>query len=290
MGKVITVMNMKGGVGKTTVSTHLAGALALIKPNPPAVPRKVLVIDYDPQFNLSQAYIPAPHYFQLDKDRKTVISVLQDSGSQLNPYQLQLPATAKPPKVSHLTHNVLAYKDGRTLDVVPSTLDLMYVALGRTNGQLQILESRFESFIKEARTLYDVVIIDCHPAGSLMTKSALSNSVHVVIPVVPERYAVRGIGLMFDSISSTGSAGHAPVPHVLFNRVPRTGISQEENQIRSNPRYVKYCLQATLKKYSAFAEPEGGKGFVWWSSKPYSTEAWRNLISVSREISTRTGV
>jgi len=57
VGIVITVMNMKGGVGKTTVSMHLAGVFARYMIG--NKPRKILAIDYDPQFNLSQAFLPA---------------------------------------------------------------------------------------------------------------------------------------------------------------------------------------------------------------------------------------
>lgn len=288
MAQVITVMNMKGGVGKTTVSAHIGGALTVIKPTPPRSPRKVLLVDYDPQFNLSQSYIPASQYFSLDKQKKTVISVLQDNGAALNPFILQLPATAEPPKVAELAHPLFSYRDGRSLSIVPSTLDLMYVALGQTQGQVGIIERRFKKFMDEARQNYDVVIIDCHPAGSLLTKTALSNSDHVLIPVTPERYGVRGVGLMFEFIRSAG--GGNPSAHVLFNRTARAGVSQEESSIRANPRYSKYCLANTLKKYSAFSDLEEGKGFVWRSSKPYSTEAWWNLSTVADEFAARIGV
>jgi chromosome partitioning protein len=45
----------------------------------------------------------------------------------------------------------------------------------------------------------------------------------------------------------------------------------------------------TLKKFKAFSEPEGGMGFVWVSGKPYSTEAFANLVRVAKELMTRTG-
>ncbi len=61
MTTVVTIMNMKGGVGKTTVTMHLGGIISLYKFGGKF--RKVLLIDYDPQFNLSQAFIPAKTYF-----------------------------------------------------------------------------------------------------------------------------------------------------------------------------------------------------------------------------------
>jgi chromosome partitioning protein len=77
MAIVVTVMNMKGGVGKTTVAMHIAGALARYR-WPSKNPIRVLMIDYDPQFNLSQAFLPAKDYFALEKAKKTVLSVLQE--------------------------------------------------------------------------------------------------------------------------------------------------------------------------------------------------------------------
>lgn len=288
-GKVVTVMNMKGGVGKTTVAMHVAGALGryVWTGAGETVGRKVLLIDYDPQFNLSQSYLPAKSYFSLENAKKTVLSVLQDDLSQLDPYKLQVPGSAQPPDVSSLVTPLWAFKNGAKLDLVPSTLDLMYVALGRADGQVAVIEERFRKFIQAAREMYDLIFIDCHPAGSLMTKTALSNSDEVLIPVVPERYAVRGIGLMLDFINSKKQGATGPRPHVLFNRVPRVGHAAQEIEIRSNKKFADLCMSNTLKKYSAFSEPEEGKGFIWTSSKPYSTEAKRNVWAVAHEFAQR---
>ena len=57
MSKVVTVMNMKGGVGKTTVAMHIAGAMARYRHQGLETVKRVLMIDYDPQFNLSQDHI-----------------------------------------------------------------------------------------------------------------------------------------------------------------------------------------------------------------------------------------
>jgi chromosome partitioning protein len=164
----------------------------------------------------------------------------------------------------------------------------MYIALGKTNLSVKPIEERFRKFIEEAKAKYDLVFIDCHPAGSIFTSTSLSNSDHVLIPVVPEKYAVRGIGLMMDFISEK-SVGGAVKPHILFNRVPRTGVSAEETNIRNNNKIGKYCLGSTLKKYKVFSDPEEGSGFCWASSKPYSTEAFFNLNSVCLDVLKRIG-
>lgn len=289
MGTVVTVMNMKGGVGKTTVAMHLAGAMARYLISPTKKPLKVLAIDYDPQFNMSQAFLPAKTYFNLESTRKTTLSILFDDDTALDPYKLQVPGSHNPPSVNSLTTALYKTKNG-VLDIIPSTLELMYVALGRTEANTKTIEERFQKFIVECRKHYDLIIIDCHPAGSIFTKTSLTNSDHVIIPVMAQRYAVRGIALMMRFIAAKKAGTKSPIPHILFNNTPRTGTLPEELAIRADKDYSKFCLQTSLKRYKAFAEPEDGAGFVWFSTKPYSTEAFGNLIRVARELAARIGV
>jgi chromosome partitioning protein len=175
------------------------------------------------------------------------------------------------------------------LDIIPSTLDLMYIALSQATAQTKPIEERFQKFITQCKSAYDLILIDCHPAGSLFTKTSLRNSDHVLIPVVPQRYAQRGIGLMMDFISNKAVGETGPLPHILFNGTPRNGIAPQETEIRANVDYAPYCMDNTLKKFKAFSEPEGGIGFVWSSRKPYSTEAFSNLLKVASELLSRTG-
>lgn len=289
VGTVVTVMNMKGGVGKTTVAIYLA-ALAC---KGSLEQKKVLAIDYDPQFNLSQAFIPAKAYFALEKARKTTIAILLDDDTALDPYHIQVPGNHNPPTVSSLISHI--YKNpppsGGILDIIPSTLDLMYVALGQSDLKTKPMEERFAKFIAECRTMYDLILIDCHPAGSLFTKTSLRNSDHVLIPVVAgSSYAVRGIGLMMNFINAKKVGQKSPTPHILLNMTPRFGATAKEVSIRQNPEVAPFCMQSSLKRYKAFSEPEGGKGFTWDSGKPYSTEALRNATIVMREFLKQIGV
>lgn len=282
MCKVVTVMNMKGGVGKTTIAANLSGLLSRYQIRDKNW--KVLVIDYDPQFNLSQAFIPADKYFELEDQKKTILSVLVEDHKNINPFCLQVPGNANPPDVDELAYNLHSYKDGRKLDIIPSTLQLMYLALGNIDNTMHIIEERFEKFISQCRSKYDVIIIDCHPAGSLFTKTSLSNSDHVVIPVAPQPYAVRGIGLMLQFLKAKKIGNQGPKPHILFNLTNRNGISKEEAEIRENPRFSKYCMTSRVSYYGVLKDPMGGKGFVWHSKKPYSTEAFTKLMTVTREL------
>jgi chromosome partitioning protein len=282
MAVVVTIMNMKGGVGKSTIAMHLGGALALIVDPPLKRGRRVLIIDYDPQFNLSQALLPAQTYFDLDKADKTVLSVLQEDLSALDPFSIQVPGSTSPPAVSSLAQRCLKGANGGWLDIIPSTLDLMYIAVGSASGNVTTIESRFSAFIADARAHYDVILIDCHPAGSILTKTSLMNSDDVVIPVVPHKFAARGIRLMQEFIESSRSTS-PPNLHILFNLTDRGGVSPIEAELRANRRFSNYCLNATLHKYKVFSDPIEGNGLVWFSNKPYSTTAWKNLLAVRRE-------
>lgn len=290
MAKVITVMNMKGGVGKTTVATQLAAIISQFDLDGNG-PYKVLAIDYDPQFNLSQSFLPSKRYFELESKRLTTLSILVQDDQSLDPYKLVVPGNHTPPAVSSLATTILGSSNSQgRLDLIPSTLDLMYVALGQANTQIKPIEERFEKFISEAKTHYDLIIIDCHPAGSVFTKTSLGNSDHVIIPVVPQRYAVRGIGLMMNFISLKKAGASGPEPHILFNATPRNKTTAEETAIRGNALYAKHCMSATLKKYKAFTEVEEGKGYVWRSSKAYSTLAFGNILAVATETLKRIGI
>lgn len=213
-----------------------------------------------------------------------------DDSTALNPYQLQVLGNQSPPKVADVVARIYTMTNGSYLDLLPSTLDLMYVALGQSSAQLKPMEERFEKFLAECREKYDLVIIDCHPAGSIFTKTSLRNSDHVVIPVMPQRYAVRGIGLMMEFINEKKQGTKGPTPHILFNATARTGASPEETAIRGNPAFASKCAQNTLHRFSAFSEPEAGVGFVWSSKKPYSKAARQNLLTVTQELQVRLGV
>lgn len=285
MASVITVMNMKGGVGKSTVAAHLAGALAVYQFG--GKRRKVLAIDYDAQFNLSQMYISRDTYVKLEEARKTSLSILQDNELVLNPYELQVPGNLNPPEPDALAHKQYAFPVGG-LDIIPSTLDLMYVALGQTMARTAPLEERFRKFIAASKKIYDVIVIDCHPAGSILTKTALQNSDHVVIPVAPSPFAARGVSLMMRFLEANRIGPSGASPHILFN-LEGAQASLSQIDIRGNAHFSKYCLASVLRESTFFARPVGGEEFVWWSGRPHHRRAASRLYAVVDEIVTRTG-
>lgn len=278
-------MNMKGGVGKTTISCHLATMAAKYKIGGKG-PLRVLLIDYDPQFNASQTIIPAEDYRTLERANKTTLSILMDDPSSIDPFAIYAHEYAAAPKLADLVHET-SFGPGK-LDIVVSTLDLMYVALGQPTRSLTPMKERFAGFIRQAKKAYDLTIIDCHPAGSVFTQTSLQTSDHVIIPVKPERYALRGVGLMKKFIDGRGPQIPAITPHILLNYTE--GASETEAQIRGHPTFGPMCLSATIDRSDHLKYPNNGTKFMWDTKTAYWVTCKNNLTAVIAEIYQRIGL
>ncbi|MAT54197.1 MAG: ParA family protein [Bacteroidetes bacterium] len=153
MGKVISLLNHKGGVGKTTSVINIGAGLAQLG-------RKVLLVDLDPQANLTVS-------LGIPRQPVTIYECMRGE-SELEPYQLK-----------------------ENVDVIMSTLDLSGAELELINeaGREYILRELFEPVKEE----YDYIIIDCPPSLGLLTLNALAASDYVYIPLQTEFLALQGL-------------------------------------------------------------------------------------------------
>ncbi|EOV0854464.1 ParA family protein [Vibrio parahaemolyticus] len=279
-GKVVTVMNMKGGVGKTTVTTNLATIIAGTGVS--ANHKQILVIDYDPQFNLSQALLKRQDYETAQAQKRNILSVLVDPTSELDLCQLQRPESAEPPRLQDLTFNVFQ-ESGRRLDIITSTLDLMPLAISSSEKAQDIMAKRFYKMIDQARARYNLIIIDCHPAGSLFTKTSIRASDHILIPVSPHNYASRGIALMNDFTKTLFSGTQKPKLHIVYNCIgPQDAAFLEKMEKVTS--FKKISLTNHVQKLSAFQATMEGKDYLFNTKKPHSTRAYNNMVNVAKEL------
>jgi len=205
MGRVICICNQKGGVGKTTTAVNLASCLALSE-------RSILLIDLDPQANASSGL-----GFHLSLGEPSV-------------YELLLGGVG--PK--HLVRSCAL----EMLDLIPSSQDLIgaEVELVTIDGREKFLSKA----IKEIRSSYDYIFIDCPPSLGLLTLNALVASDSVLVPIQCEYYALEGVGNLLNTIKRVQFSLNKLLKiegFLLTMFDPRNNLShQVEQDVRQNLR------------------------------------------------------
>ena len=195
MGYIISTVNMKGGVGKTTLTVNLATSLAK------NFQKKVLVLDLDAQISATLSLLPPHEFGKLRKKRKT-LSYLIDGIIQPNPY-------AKLNINDLITTSVCGLPN---LELLPGDIELYDEYLvSEMLHQQAIKENQIEHFeqvwnnferglirniIEPVVDTYDFVIMDCAPGYNLLTRSAISASDFYLLPARPEPLSLVGIQLL----------------------------------------------------------------------------------------------
>ncbi len=167
MANIISIVNQKGGVGKTTTTHNLGYALAEEQNN-------TLIMDLDPQMNLSNT-VGIDCYAQ----KQSIYDVLRDKELPLG--------------------SVIKDTDHDNLDIIPSAFELSgaEIEFTRRISSASLLSRSITNSIREE---YDFIVIDCPPALGILTINALSASDFVIIPMQAEVYALYGIDMLLSTI------------------------------------------------------------------------------------------
>ena len=166
MGKIVSIANQKGGVGKTTTSINLSTILA-------KKGKKVLMIDADPQGNASSG---------VGIDREEIEQSIYDV--LINDVQIE---------------EVVKKTNIKNLDIVPSNINLAGAEVELVSVMSR--EHRLKEKVDIIKENYDFIIIDCPPSLGLITLNAFTASDSVLIPVQCEYYALEGLGQLLNTIS-----------------------------------------------------------------------------------------
>ena len=168
--QIISIINQKGGVGKTTTVINLAAGLAQQE-------KKVLVIDLDPQGNATTGL----GLSNLENSNETIYGVLNGSKSILE---------------------VIKKTEFKNLDIVTSNVDLsgLEVETAGDNQRAFILKVKLMAYLNDSRRSYDYILIDCPPSLSLLTVMALASSHSLVVPLQTEFFALEGLTQLMKTI------------------------------------------------------------------------------------------
>ena len=166
MGRIIAIANQKGGVGKTTTAVNLAAALA-------AVPRRVLLVDMDPQGNATMAS-------GVDKRE------LENSSCEV--------LLGECPAADAIVKSAEGY------DLLPGNIDLTAAEIRLMDEPAR--EQRLKTALAPVRDRYDYVLVDCPPSLSLLTLNALAAADGVIVPMQCEYFALEGLSSLVDTIEA----------------------------------------------------------------------------------------
>ena len=172
MSRVIAITNHKGGVGKTTSAINIGAGLH-------SLGKSVLLVDLDPQANLSQS-------LGISSPGRNIYGAIRGE------YPLE-PVEILPPVAIHFT-----YVNRKGLDVIPSTLDLSgaEIELSGEAGREYILRE----LIEPLRGSYDYILIDSPPSLGLLTINALTASNEILIPLQAQYLALQGLTKLLEVV------------------------------------------------------------------------------------------
>lgn len=168
--KIISIINQKGGVGKTTTVINLASALS-------QQGKKILVIDLDPQGNATTGL----GLSNMENSDETIYGILNGTKS---------------------IGEVIKETKFENLNLISSNVDLsgLEVETAGDNDRAFILKNKLTSYLNDSRGYYDYILIDCPPSLSLLTVMALVSSKSLLVPLQTEFFALEGLTQLMKTI------------------------------------------------------------------------------------------
>lgn len=218
-GKVVSFINMKGGVGKTTLCIGIGEYLANY------CNKKILFIDLDPQFNTTQSLV---NEFNLEDEyisnysegtnQKTVMRLFETQ--QTIAKRLDLP---KPDDILvHLNEH---------MDLLPGTIDLILVETDKDGSKAKKVKKFIQN--NNLKNEYDFIFIDCPPTISVYTDAALIASDFYLVPIRIDRYSILGIKLLkqvIDRLNDNEGIGIKPLG-IVYTMVK--DLTHKTSQLKS---------------------------------------------------------
>lgn len=230
MCKIIAVSNHKGGVGKTTSTINIGASLAK--------KYKVLLLDLDPQANLTQSLVEA----KMAEGIPTIYDYIKVFRNGDNEKLNIQPVRIKP-----------------NLFVIPSTLDLTAaeVEISSETGREQIIGE----ILSEVKNEFDYILIDCPPSLGILTINALSTADRIIIPMTAEYLPMRGLAKLTEVVKKIKSRinGKLEIGCVFLTKYDQRKILNREILNKVQEYFKSKLMETTISTCIALAEAPSQK-------------------------------
>lgn len=193
---VVTMLNLKGGVGKTTLAANIFGCMH------EKFGKSVLLIDFDPQHNLTQLVPSTAEIDNCWRNDRSILSIFEASrlsglaispaddlmrmrfdGLGPSPEQAALPLKPRQPGFPRL-------------DLVLGHFGAIKYTLPGAYAHREALRERLQRFLRDAQRVFDVIVFDVNPGSTALTEMAVQESTHILAPFRPERYSEKGLEML----------------------------------------------------------------------------------------------
>lgn len=301
LAPVISTYNVKGGVGKTTITMNLAAFYYK------RLGKRVLMVDMDPQSNLSTALVKprlerTGGLFGMGGNTKRieVLQPLQQTGKSVVGLLTKAIEIAddssKNFDLNNFIHTLETDGEGARFDVVVGDFRLSDMAISTKASELAKATHGFERFIGQCRTKYDVILIDMNPSHSHTSRCGLSVATHVLSPVRPDMFSIQGL----DHLAQIEREDDLTVKEREQLIVINDPREDREQAVRLKIEQTEYCdrlLPSDLtfsRHFSISPGKSAREGLDWlpafgsWGPNP--NKARQSLKSVANEIADRVGL
>ena len=265
---VISLINMKGGVGKTTVAVNLAAYLAREHQ------KKILLVDLDPQTNASLSLMPEKEWEKWAREHGTMADVFELDAKKRHDND--------PTKLADcIVHAVVP--EVPSLDLIPSHLKLTFLDLdlAARPGRERILARK----LAKVADAYDLILCDCPPNLQTATQNALYASDYFLVPMQPDFLSAVGLSLLLDRLDYLKKELEFKIKclGVVFTRVRRHLAFHQETMERlpSETEFKKlYFFKTVIPENVTLSEaPMSAKPIAVYDASATGAEAFRELAN-----------